>query len=84
MMGRFDLTVMQSNVCVCVSLSRSADVTSKPTVSLEAFGIISLRNFVHEVLSPQQRLFADCRRITFQDPNRTFMHPCAWNAVNQE
>jgi hypothetical protein len=52
MTGRFELTVMESHVCV--SLFRRNEQTDRLT--LEAFGIISLRNFVYEVLSLQQRV----------------------------
>lgn len=52
MTGRFELTVMES--CVCVSLFRRNEQTDHLTV--EAFGIISLRNFIYEVLSFQQRV----------------------------
>jgi len=56
-------------------------------LSLKASGIISLRNLLSEAAASgllAVRLLAVCRRVAFQDPDRTFMHPCGWNAVNRE
>jgi hypothetical protein len=52
MTGSFELTVMESRVYV--SLFRRNEQTDRLT--LEAFGLISLRNFIHEVLSLQRRV----------------------------
>jgi len=62
MTGRFELSVMELRarvfMCVCVSLFRRNEQTDH--LSLKAFGINSLKNFISDVLRLQQRVCWQC------------------------